>query len=195
MADGDLGNQHGPPPSPVPRGLPPKSLQLTLSIPLAPACRGASSYAGQTSKTWRPAGSAVTRGPPACPSTSQPTRALHGQLAAHCLGPGARPQHGAQSHPGPVHSPLIWAAPGLILEPLAPGSLQPVSAQQIKCPMMRDISRLCARLGRGRSAGSLGCVRMHTHTRPNLCTQCQDRQGKAGGEGAVAPRIATDGSQ
>ena len=36
MADDDLGSQHGPPLSPVPRGLSPESLQLTLSTPLAP---------------------------------------------------------------------------------------------------------------------------------------------------------------
>ena len=35
MADGDPGSQHGPPPSPIPRETP-KSLQLTLSTPLAP---------------------------------------------------------------------------------------------------------------------------------------------------------------
>ena len=159
--------------------------------PAPAACRGASSCAGQTSKTWRPAGSAVTRGPPA---SSRPARPLHGQLAAHCPapgktahGPGARPQHGAQSRPGPVHSPLIWAAPGLILEPLAPGSLQPVSAQQIKCPMMPDISRLCARRGRGRSAGSLGCVRMHTHTAQPLYPVPRQDKEKLEGRARWAP--------
>ena len=76
---------------------------------------------------------------------------------------------------------------GLVLEPLAPGSLQPVSAQQIKCPMMPDISRLCARRGRGRSAGSLGCVRMHTHTaQPLYPVPGQDKE-KLEGRARWAP--------